>query len=192
MYGPVRPEHEPDVPVPLTQLAGRGEERRPAGDRSVPADDYRTGVEFTGDTGRAFRAATIVLLSNGFQIVEEDGSTVVYQGPGMISSRQNPLVGASRIEIARQGDRLVLAAELGGIRTMRRFLFALPVGLAALFLVVFGLTLPVPFAQAALFSIAPLLPWIVLSPLLANWIERRTCRALDTLLAQVASLGGAP
>lgn len=45
---------------------------------------------------------------------------------------------------------------------MQLFLHLLPLGLAA-----------------------PLLPWVLLSPALATWQERRTTKALDTLVANM-------
>jgi hypothetical protein len=95
---------------------------------------------------------------------------------------------------------LELEAELGGVRRMARFLrifpLALGLGLAAFFVVLFGFILPPAVRNARgnpppmwLIACIPLLavsPWPFVAPALIRMLTRRTVRALDTLLSNVA------
>lgn len=104
------------------------------------------------------QAALVALTNNGFAIVKRDGKSVDLTGPGLNSTRQNPLLGASRIHLELHGHELSLEAELGGVETMRRFLMRFPfmLGLGLYFGVVggiafgrqFGVGFGVPWAQA--------------------------------------------
>lgn len=117
--------------------------------------------------------------------------------PGLNSTRQNPLLGASKIYLALDGHQLRLDAELGGVDSMRRFLmrfpFLLGLGLGLFFGIgggfmfgrQFGVGFGVPWAQGwtwMFFSIGvamlPVAPWLFLSPMMSNMIRTRTQNAL--------------
>jgi hypothetical protein len=148
----------------------------------------------------ALKSALATLTSNGFAITRRDATSATLTGPGLNSSRQNPLLGASRIDLRIDNKLLQVNAELGGIDTMRRFLmwfpFLLGLGLGLVFVVIggvvgqqSGLGFGVPGAQgwrwaltAMVCAILSVAPWLVLSPVMARMFRNRTQRALETLV----------
>lgn len=97
---------------------------------------YSRSVEFRGDAGKAFDLAAAALAGVGFRIDGRTDSSLEATGPGMTSSRQSPLVGASRIQFARRGGELTADAELGGARWVGRFATLFPLGLCLFLCVV--------------------------------------------------------
>jgi len=150
--------------------------------------NYEQSIEFQGDPIRAFAATSNILMPNNFKLVEKTLAHVVYEGAGMFSSHQSPLVGATQIRIEAKGERLILSAYLGGIRFMAWFLFLFPFALALLLSGIFAVLELAPFREMALIAFLSVSPWIVLSPLLILWLKRRTERALDTLLSNLAAI----
>lgn len=165
-------------------------------------------IPFTGDVETAFETASRVLMANGFAVTEQRDRLMEFTGPGMRSTKQNPILGASRIVMEADYDSLHLDAELGGVDQMRRFLTYFPQAMSAGFVLffgvvmgfvfgqVFGMGFGVPFAQGwrwFLFVVplatAGLAPWPVLAPLMVRGIRERTVAALDTLLNNMAAAG---
>jgi hypothetical protein len=171
-------------------------------------EQYSTTASFTGRADPVLSAAVTTLTNNGFAIVDRMNGRTTLAGPGLTSTRQNPILGASRIEIAVRGQTLHVDAELGGIVTMRRFLRWFPLllglGLGLLFAVLgavvwegkfdVGLGLPWPpglqwFVATMALGILPVVPWLFISPLLIRMVRRRTERALDVLANNAAFAG---
>lgn len=150
--------------------------------------NYERSIEYHGDPVRAFAAASNILMPNNFRLVEKTLDHVVYEGAGMISSHQSPLVGATRIRIEAKRDRLNLTAWLGGIQFMTRFLCVIPFALAALLSGIFAALELSPLRETFLIAFLSVSPWIVLSPLMSVWLKRRTERALDILLSNLAAM----
>jgi hypothetical protein len=147
------------------------------------------------------QAALTILTNNGFAIVTRDETTAELTGPGLNSTRQNPLLGATKIHLELQGQQFKLDAELGGVDSMRRFLMRFPLllglSLGLLFALSsgfmfgrqFGIGFGVPWAQgwtwfllAVGMAMIPVSPWLVLSPLMSNMVRTRTQNALVTLV----------
>jgi hypothetical protein len=173
--------------------------------------DYARSISFEGDMGKALDAAVTTLTPLGFVVAGKKLSMVELAGPGLRSTRQPPILGASLIVLDGDRGRLTLEAELGGVATMRRFLYLFPLAMALGFAVLFGLGMGVLFGRqfgvgfgvpaaprwdwlnfALPAAVLPLSPWVVLSPLLARRTRQRTIRALDGLLTNLASLKGKP
>jgi hypothetical protein len=150
--------------------------------------NYERSIEFHGDPVRAFAAASNILMPNNFNLVDKTLGHAAFEGGGMQASWQNPLVGATRIRIEAKGERLILSAYLGGIRFMAWFLFLFPFALALLLSGIFAAMEVSPFRQMALIAFLSVSPWMVLSPLMSLWLKRRTERALDTLLSNLAAV----
>ena len=157
--------------------------------------DYTTAVPFDGKTAAAFDLAAAALTSLGFRIVARDDSSLDASGPGMTSTREGALLGASRIRVTRKPRELAVDAELGGVRRMKRFLAVFPAGLSlgllAVFFVVFGLVFDhrgwvVPVVAA---TVGNALLWLILAPVMARHVRARTCRGIDTLLNNMALAG---
>src|SRR5262245_44804927 len=157
--------------------------------------DYSAAAHFNGDPDKAIGLAESALTAIGFQITERAAGSADFEGPGMNSTRQSALVGASRIHVRGSRSEIALEAELGGVARMERFVTLFPVALCAflavlltvLFSVLFG---PGPwvYGVAAVTGALALL-WCVLGPVMARVIRARTCRALDALLANMVFVG---
>jgi hypothetical protein len=153
--------------------------------------DYTQQTSFSGNFTKALDVCTATLTTLGFRIVSQEQYSRCFEGPGMQSTKQNPILGASTIRLSWKEQKLVLDAELKGLERMRQFLLFFPPGLALFFVMLFGILFHTRgFGFVVLLSIAPLLPWLVLSPLLIKMTKTRTLQALDTLLNNIAAVGG--
>jgi hypothetical protein len=154
--------------------------------------DYEKTEPFSGNVEKVLEVAKNAFIQNNFQIVRDSDTEVELTGPGMLSSRQNPIVGISRICIRGTSINLSIEAEFGGIRKLTKYLALFIVGMAIFFVVLFGILLPKqgqPLNKTILISLAPFVPWPVLIPLIHIWMKSRTSKALDRLLANMVTLG---
>jgi len=156
--------------------------------------DHRITVPFSGDAGGALAAAQTILAMLGYAVTREGSGAIDATGPGLRSTNQNPVLGASRLRIVASAGTLALEAEMGGVRSMRRFVWLFPpsliLGLILIFVMV-GLLggRGVPWTVLFPGGLIQLALWVVLAPFLAGWIDRRTRTALGTLLGNVARAG---
>jgi hypothetical protein len=159
---------------------------------------YTAAMPFRGDAGKAFALAVSALTSIGFRLTDRTAASLEMLGPGMNSSRQSPLVGASRVRVEAASGELRLDADLGGVQRMSRFVTLFPPALWLSLGVVFVVLFSVSFGLGAWIIPVVAIPaglallWLVLGPLLTRGIRARTCRALDTLLANMVATGEAP
>jgi len=154
--------------------------------------DYEKTAPLSGNMKKALEVAKNVFIQHNFQIVHDSDIEVEFTGPGMLSSRQNPLVGISRVCIRGTSGNISIEAEFGGIRRLTKYLVFFIVGMAIFFLVFFGIILPKqgqPADKIILISLAPFIPWPVIIPLMAIWMKSRTAKALDTLINNMIALG---
>lgn len=170
---------------------------------------YSTSAVTTKPTEHVLEAALVTLTNNGFAIVKRDELSADLTGPGMSSTRQNPLFGASKIHLNLRGQQLCLDAELGGVETMRKFLtrfpFILGLGMSLLLGVVggvffgslFGVGFGVPGVQGWTWMLVamagvtlPLSPWLFLSPMMSRKLQTRTQHALATLVRNAIQMPG--
>jgi hypothetical protein len=153
--------------------------------------DYESRIAFHGEAERSFDLAMTILSSVGFRVVARDDARLEAEGAGMNSTRESPLTGASRVRIVHRHGEFQLEAELGGARKMCRFVALFPpalgLGLAAFFAVLFGVIIPEASPWTALIPLLAVSPWPLIAPILSRHITRRTVRALDTLLSNMAS-----
>ena len=168
---------------------------------------YSTSVATGHSPDKVIDTALQTLVHCGFEITERERDSAKLVGPGMNSTRQNALLGASRISLFVDNDQtLHLDARLGGVEKMQKFLtmfpFLLGLGLAAFFAIgggllfgqQFGIGFGVPWAPnwrwlivATGGALLPVAPWLFLSPLMTRAIRRRTEQALETLAQDVCS-----
>lgn len=156
-------------------------------------------IPFDGDTGRAFDLAMSSLTSLGFRVVSRDETRMEMAGPGMNSSRQSALLGASRLRLTRGIQELSVQAELGGVETMARFVTLFPIVLVLGLGIIFVLLAAVqqggqmPSRASLVPVIAAVAPnaalWLILGPWMARRIGRKTREALDALLNNMAVAG---
>lgn len=154
--------------------------------------DYEKTMPFSGNMEKALEVAKNVFIQHNFQIVRDSDTEVELTGPGMLSSRQNPLVGISRVCIRGTSGNISVEAEFGGIRKLTKYLVLFIVGMAIFFLVFFGIILPKqgqPADKIILISLAPFIPWPVIIPLMAMWMKSRTAKSLDILTNNMIALG---
>jgi len=152
---------------------------------------YETSVPFTGDPGPAIAAARLFLGANGFKVDQPNNAELLATGPGMRSTRQNPILGVTSGRLKFTGRSIDFTGELGGVEFMRKFLCYFPPGLALGLMISFciaGVFVP-DFPWVAV-AIAPLavLPWIFISPLMLRSITKKTHAAVDTLLENIATV----
>jgi hypothetical protein len=149
--------------------------------------DYQRTIP-VAHSEKAVDAAANVFIQHSFQIVEQSETTVELTGPGMISSRQDPLVGISRIRISQSSGSLSVEAQFDSIRKLIKYLAVFIVVMGVFFLVLFAILFTrqeQPMGIVVLISVAPLAPWPVLLPLILRWLKSRTARALDVLLSNI-------
>jgi len=146
--------------------------------------EIRATRPFTGNSARALELARTILASNGFKVRLEGAGSLTATGPGMTSTRRNPLCGISSLRLSVFGGEARAEAELGGVRWMKRFLYGFPPLLGLLLIAVFFLAGLPPFT--VLVVAGALAPWVVLSPLLVKVLERNTRKALDALLSNLS------
>src|ERR671933_179140 len=125
--------------------------------------EYAKTVPFTGRSAKALDIARSTLLPLGFQVVSSSDHELRATGPGINSTRENPLKGISEAAIVVRPSAIEMQAALGGVRKMKLFLTFFPLGMALLFLIVFGtLALSVPVFRhwwVFLIPLTALAPW---------------------------------
>lgn len=172
-------------------------------------ENYSNSVECTGDAQQILAAVSTVLITNGFSVVKQEHRQIEFAGPGMNSTKQNPLVGASEVIVHVDQGRLTVVAELGGVAKMQRFLIRFPLllglglglglgTLSLIFIACFQFWGGNPAARFPLFWLYPALvftipvlavsPWFFLSPWMGAKLQKRTTAALDTLLANISQV----
>jgi hypothetical protein len=156
---------------------------------------YAASRPFRGDTDKAFGLAETALTALGFRLTERTAGSLEMVGPGMNSSRESALVGASRIHVLSGPGKLDLEADIGGVARLSRFVTLFPIGLVLVLGVVLGGVLGVLFGPGNwLYGVAAgvgvnAAVWLLLGPLMARSFRARTDRALDALLANMVSVG---
>jgi hypothetical protein len=164
---------------------------RPATQRDKAKErivEYQNSKHVSGEAHAAAKRIVTSLTGQGFRIVTQNRDLVELAGPGMTSSRQNPLVGASKVVVRGLGREVTIEADFAAIRRLIRILAVVIFGMAILFCVLFGFV--VPFEHPVLrfiLPVLPLAPWLFLLPWMGRIFRRRTARAFDTLLESVAA-----
>src|SRR5262245_34476712 len=107
---------------------------------------YTASRPFRGNPDRALGLAEAALTGIGFRTTKRTPGMLEMTGPGLNSTRQSALVGASRILIRGGTSELAVEADLGGAAFMTRFVMLFPIGLAlalgCVFAVLFGFLFP--------------------------------------------------
>ncbi len=148
--------------------------------------DYQRTLSLQGDAQLALEKAVQIFVQNNFALKKIHSNKMELCGPGMTSTKENPLVGVSKAWLKLSGKQITLEAELGSVRRMQWFIWIFPIALGLFLFLIIGASeknfrnaLPVCWAIS---------PWIVLSPLMSWWMKRRTLRSLNVLLENSAEL----
>jgi len=120
-----------------------------------------------------FSSVESTLLPNGFRVIKKDESSIEFTGRGMNSTKEDPIRGATKISLIAESGILHLTANLGGVLFMSLFVCFFP-PLLILFLSYFnsndsGVT-------------NHLWVWLIMGPMIAYWVRRRTVKSLNILL----------
>jgi hypothetical protein len=150
--------------------------------RVFEAKLYEYSAPFRGDPGAAFTLAKTALLALGFEILPGSSAELRAEGPGMRSTQQSALLGVSEFRFQIAASTLTASATLGGVASMRAFVTLFPPGLILSLVVLFA----VLGHGISYLGLWLAVPWLVISPLMAVLIERRTTRAVDRLARSMA------
>jgi hypothetical protein len=150
-------------------------------------------VAYTGSAKRALAIAQSTLISQNFQITSSSDYELSASGPGVSSTRENPLKAVTEATFIIRNSAIEFSGVLGGAEKMIRFLRILPLAMGAFFLLLWSImAFAVPMFRhwwIFVIAIAPLLPWLILGPIIGKSVQTRTRAAVDALLANMALLG---
>ena len=99
--------------------------------------------------------------------------------------------GDTKVTFRAERDAIHVQADLGGAARLGLFVMIFPLGLGVILAVVLSLATKPNAVIAPLLAVAP---WLVLGPLMAHYIRKRTQKAIDALLqsAEAISQAGSP
>ena len=143
---------------------------------------YHYSVPFIGNSTDAFNVARTALLSLGFEILVDTATELHGEGPGMHSNRQPELLGATLIKFNVADSKISVTATLGGVATMKTFVYLFPPGL------VLSLLLLNTMLSGDLSGWIYLIvfPWFLIAPWIGRKLESSTTRAIDRLVRGMA------
>lgn len=158
---------------------------------------YETSIPFDGEAMLAFDAVITSLTPAGFKVKEATPDSLSMSGPGMNSTRESPVLGATEVRLLARESSLALEADLGGVERMTRFVRLFPPLLSIGICLVVGFVLYLQFGQQlptqvfgaiGFVALANSALWIVLAPMISRRMRSRTCLALDALLTNAATV----
>ena len=148
---------------------------------------YTSSIIIDGPPQKSVTVLRDALVANAFTITEASQTGFTATGPGMNSNNQNVIRGLSKAVVHTEGNTLHISAELGAARRLGWFAMFFPPGLCLFLALVFAALGPkhhiavyVPLLIAA--------PWLVLGPLMARLLRRRTEQAVEALLQSAAAI----
>jgi hypothetical protein len=149
--------------------------------------EYQNSKHVPSEASAAAKKIVNSLVAQGFRISVQQRDSVEMLGPGMHSSGQNPLVGASKVVVRSQDREVVIEADFGAVRRLIRWLGIFILGMTIVSFLVFAFVVrPDGLAMRFLVPLLPLAPWPVLLPWMNRLFRRRTARAFDVLLQNIA------
>ena len=106
------------------------------------------------------------------------------------SNRSNSITGVSKFSATVHGETLSVKADLSGYKRLFTFLGIMILGLAVLFIVLFGIIVRPgnkTFVETVILAVLPLCPWPILLPLMYKLAVSRTVKQLNVLLNNVCN-----
>ncbi len=146
---------------------------------------YEKQVPFTGDARKALETGREVFMHHGFQVSAIENSSFEANRSGMHSSKQDSIVGVSMARVTVAGGMISVRAELANVW---RLILVLACGFLVMgigFVILFGFMFG---PKQGLMSLAPLAPWPILFPLMGVFMHRRSEKALNTLITNMANV----
>ena len=157
--------------------------------------EYSKNVPFPGSAKRALAVAQSALIALNFQITASSDHELRVTGPGINSTRENPLKAMTEGSFVVRNSAIEVKTVLGGAEKMIRFLRVFPLLMAIFFLVLWGaLAFFIPIFRIWWVFLLPLLalsPWLFLTPIIGRSIQKRTKDAIDSLVSNMVLLGSA-
>ena len=150
---------------------------------------YERSIRHDGDPPAVLDAARDVFVHAGFQLTANAPDYFEVAGPGMHSTKQDPLLGVSWARVMVGGADIQLRAELGNLRKIQYFAIIFPIALVVVLCVALGLTVPNGEMFVRYAAPAMLLQFFVIGLFMAWWMRRRTERAIDVALNNAVMLG---
>ena len=135
-----------------------------------------------------FTAHDFRVLTNSDEGVEVESTQQ------LMNSRQSPILGISRASAWVRDGKVVIEADLGGLRGMQKFVKIFPPALAGGLLLIFTITFGATGKLAELWFVPvgacllTYLPWVFLAPWMNRMFERRANTAVDTLVQNMQTL----
>jgi len=169
-----------------------GSTPEPVDPEPTPGLRYQSDAAIEGDPLDATARAIRTLASAGFRLDEHAGTWARLTGPGLRSSNQNAILGATSIELRAGFGRLEADADLGGVVRLSRFARWFPIVLVTVLtlpLLLLGLTGVLPRAAMlapAIVLVVQVVVWSIVGPRMARGLRRRTEAAIDTLVNNAA------
>ena len=149
--------------------------------------DYSTSAILNVSPDAAIATACSLFMANGFKVEQPSATEIIAIGPGMQSTSENAIFGVTRAEISVSSDRVYIHTELGGVQTMRKFLYIFPPALGASLFLSFFAFMDGPW-YVIFVGFAPIFPWVVISPMMVRWIKKRTTKAVDVLAHNISNV----
>ncbi len=143
---------------------------------------YAYSTPFSGNCADAFDIARVALLSLGFEVLSESDGELEASGPGMHSNQQPDLLGATHIHFRISRTKISVDAVLGGVDSLKKFLYFFPPGLV-LSLVLVGSLFGNPIEP---YFYLLIIPWIFIAPLIGKTLKKTTTNAIDRLVRGMA------
>lgn len=159
--------------------------------------DYENEIEVNADPHVVVENAINALLACGMKLDRRETQEATLSGPGLRSTNQNPILGATTlrfIERDRPNSRIIVHADLGGVRWLGKFMIRFPL-LMSLGLLLIHLLLDwvgpwvgrpvIPQAvQWSIVGVAALLvvPWLIIQPIAVRKLTAKTEQAIVDLV----------
>ena len=128
--------------------------------------------------------ARTALVAQGFEILHQSDTELRARGPGMRSTHDPPLAGASELTLMVDSSGLEARATLGSAAKFKTFIYVFPPAL--------GLLLSLSFLLAGMpkwwLGILCVAPWLFLSPVFGAIVEGKTTKAVQSLVRSMVQV----
>lgn len=156
---------------------------------------YTSKIPFQGQLRDALGMAIGALTTLGFRVAARDEHSIDFMGPGMNSTRQNALLGATHIRLEASAGQLALMADLGGVRWLRRFVLLFPatlcLAIGVTLIGVFAFVMPPALTLVGIVVgtniLIQMAVWAIVGPLIVRRFQARCQHSLDALIVNMAA-----
>ena len=148
--------------------------------------DYTKSEKVEGESIKIIKSCMTTLAATGFNIDNKTDNSLECSANMIYNTKQNPLLGSSKIYINHFDNNLTLKADFGNVRKLLKFLSIFLFFLATGLYLLFKYALPHnEDADLSIIIISSIGPWIILIPLMYFIFKSRLTKALDSLLNNI-------